>query len=129
MKVYFFLCDHSTENECLTRYLFGTTTANFEWVVNIVPGTLLFLYNFESGDIWGPFEAASTADCYEKQAWGGRFPVQIKVVKNEASRKSNLLKANRKEFLTGRRSRPDHCVDDPLASMLVTWIRQQGTQF
>lgn len=29
MRVYFFLCNHSTEAECLTRLLFGTTTANF----------------------------------------------------------------------------------------------------
>ena len=54
MTVYFFLCDHSTEGECLTRQLFGHHDPNYEWAAKIVPGDVLFLFNFESGDIWGP---------------------------------------------------------------------------
>jgi hypothetical protein len=126
MRVYFFLCDHSTEAECFTRQLFGTTTSNFEWAVNIVPGVDVFLYNFETGDIWGPFEAASTTDCYEQQAWGGKFPVQIRVTKTAATRKSNLLTSNRPEFLTRRRSRPDHALDDPRATSDRTDVLYQA---
>ena len=129
MTVYFFLCDRSTETECLERQLFGTTTLNFEWAGAIVPGVPVFLYNFQTGDIWGPFEAVSTADCYESQAWGRKFPVQIRVAKTAASRKSNLIAANRKEFLTWRRSRPDHVLDDPLANSLLGWMREQGMMF
>lgn len=129
MRVYFFLCDHSTERECLTRQLFGTTPLNFEWAAEIVPGDFLFLYNYESGDIWGPFEATSGADCYAKDAWRGKFLVQIKVNKKQTSRKNNLLNADGKKFLTGRKSRPVHWLDDPLASSLLLWIEQQGKEF
>ena len=127
MKLYFFLCDPATEAECLTRQLLGTTSSNVEWALKIVPGNELFLYNFQTGDIWGPFEAVSTADCYEKCAWGGRFPVQIRVAKTPATRKGNLITANRREFLTSRGSRPPHVLNDPLASGLLSWMSQQGT--
>lgn len=129
MRVYFFLCDHSTESECLTRQLFGTTTSNFEWAAKIVPGDVLCLYNFERGDIWGPFEATSVAGCYAQEAWRGKFLVQIKVAQNQKSRKNNLLNANGKKFLTGRKSRPLHCLDDPLATSLLLWMEQQGKEF
>jgi Development and cell death domain len=129
VRVYLFLCDHETESECLTRLLFGTTSANFEWAAKIVSGATSFLYNFESGEIWGPFEATSTADCYEKQAWRGKFPVQVRVAKNTNSRKSNLLISGRQEFLSGRKSRPNHYFDDPLATALLRWMVEEGEHF
>src|ERR1035438_6481773 len=120
MNLYFFLCDHATETECLTRQLLGTTSSNFEWALKIAPGDEVFLYNFQTGDLWGPFQAVSIADCYEKRAWGGNFPVQIKVAKTSASRKGNLITANRREFLTSRGLRPPHVLDDPLGSRLLS---------
>ena len=127
MKLYFFLCDHATESECLTQQLFGTTSSNVEWALTIASGDAVFLYNFHTGDIWGPFEAVSTADCHEKRAWGGKFPVQIRVAKTSASRRGNLITANRRDFLTWRGSRPPHVLDDPLASSLLSWMSEQGT--
>jgi hypothetical protein len=127
MKLYFFLCDGATEGECFARELFGTTSSNVEWALKIVPGDHVFLYNFQTGDTWGPFEAVSTADCHEKRAWGGKFPVQIRVAKTAASRKCNLITANRREFFTWRKSRPGPVLEDPLASSLLSWICEQGT--
>lgn len=127
MKLYFFLCDHVTQSECLSRQLFGTTSSNVEWALRIVPGDDVFLYNFQTGDVWGPFKAASIADCHEKRAWGGKFPVQIRVEKTSACRKGNLISGNGMEFLTWRRSRPPHELDDPLASSLISWMREHGT--
>jgi hypothetical protein len=127
MKLYFFLCDHATETECLTRQLLGTTSHNIEWALRIVPGDIVFVYNFQTGDVCGPFEAVSTADCHEKRAWGGKFPVQIRVAKRSTARRGNLIKANRKEFLTSRGSRPPHVLDDPLATSLMSWMSEHGT--
>jgi development and cell death domain-containing protein len=127
MRLYFFLCDHATESECLSRHLLGTTSSNIEWALMIVPGDEVFLYNFQTGDVWGPFEAVSTADCHERQAWGGKFPVQIRVEKTSASRKGNLKTGNGREFLTWRGSRPPHVLDDPLASSLMSWMVEHGT--
>src|SRR5215472_6263285 len=76
-----------------------------------------------------PFEAASTADCYEKQAWGGKFPVQIRVAKNTTSRKSNLLISSRHEFLSRRKSQPKHYFDDPLARDAVVPLAHHLVRF
>ena len=78
MAAYVFLCDAVTENECLTRSIVGTTQQNALWVLNVQPGDILFLYNFQSGIIHGPLVARSLPDCHEPEAWGGRFPVQLR---------------------------------------------------
>jgi hypothetical protein len=67
-----------TEEECFGRNLVGTTQQNALWALNIELGDILFMYNFQSGILHGPFEAKSRADCYETNAWGGRFPVQVR---------------------------------------------------
>ena len=126
---YFFLCDHTTEGECLTRLLVGTTESNIEWALKIEPGNYIFLYNFQTGDIWGPFQASSRADCYDRHAWRGKFPVQVRVAKSSSSRKGNLIKARRNEFLNSRGLRPPHVLEEPLVSGLLSWIVQDGTDF
>lgn len=74
---YVFLCDISTEAECLDRKLVGTTQQNALWALRIGPGDTLFIYNFQTGVFHGPLIACSTTDCHESEAWGGRFPVQV----------------------------------------------------
>src|SRR5882724_3510802 len=128
-KAYFFLCDHRTENECLRLLLVGTTVANFEWALKIEPGDYIFLYNFQTGDIWGPLQAASKADCHDRHAWGGKFPVQVRVAKRSSSRKGNLLEARRPEFLDSRVQKPPHVLEGPLVDRLFSWIIDEGTDF
>jgi hypothetical protein len=88
-----------------------------------------FLYDFRTGDIWGPFHASSRADCYERHAWGGKFAVQVRVAKSSSSRKGNLLAARRSEFLISRGLRPPHVLEGPLVNSLFSWIVQDGTNF
>jgi hypothetical protein len=129
MKAYFFLCDHVTEGECLTRQLAGTTEFNVEWALEITPGDYIFIYNFQTGDIWGPFQAASRVDCYELHAWRGKFPVQVRLAKSASSRKANLIGAKRNEFFTSRGARPPHVLEGPLLGSLLSWIAEEGTDF
>jgi development and cell death domain-containing protein len=129
MKLYFFLCDHVTEVECLARQLVGTTEANIEWTLQIVPGDTIFMYNFQTGDMLGPFTATSGADCHEQKAWRGKFPVQVRFNKTLASRKINLRTQRGGEFLTSRGVRPPHVLEDTLlANCLLSLVAQLGSE-
>ena len=78
MGTYIFLCDPATEQECLQSRLAGTTQENAIWALELHPGDTLFIYNFRSGLIHGPLVASTATDCHEPQAWGGRFPIQVR---------------------------------------------------
>jgi hypothetical protein len=78
MPAYVFLCDADTEEECLRRKLAGTTQQNVLWVVEIKIEDTLYIHNFQSGTLHGPVIVNAALDCHEPQAWGGRFPVQVR---------------------------------------------------
>jgi hypothetical protein len=78
MPAYVFLCDAVTEEECLRRRLAGTTQQNVLWVLKIQLEDTLFIYNFQSGILHGPLIVKASLDCHEPDAWGGRFPVQVR---------------------------------------------------
>jgi hypothetical protein len=78
MPAYVFLCDAATEEECLRRKLAGTTQQNALWVLKIQIEDTLFMYNFQSGTLHGPLSVNASLDCHEPDAWGGRFPVQVR---------------------------------------------------
>ena len=61
MPAYVFLCDFTTEAECLDRKLFGTNPGeqHQHHYSKVVPGDTLFLYNFETGQLRGPYKAAT----------------------------------------------------------------------
>jgi hypothetical protein len=122
MRVFCFLCDVTTESECLSRLLVGTTITNAEWALEILVGDSICLYNFQTGDIWGPFAAVSGTDCHEPGAWGGRFPLQVRVAKTPESRRSTLATAKGKQFLF--RGRPRHVMEEQLASSILSWVKQ-----
>lgn len=62
MRTFIFLCDMTTEAECLERMLFGTNPGESLRLhySTIAVGDRLFLYNFELGTLWGPFTALTT---------------------------------------------------------------------
>jgi hypothetical protein len=64
-RLFLFLCDQSTESECLSRKLVGTTTNNYEWASSITIGDMILLFNFQTLDLIGPMIAASETDCFE----------------------------------------------------------------
>lgn len=81
---YLFRCKGSTYQECLDKKLFGATAAMHGFVSNVHVGDILYLnylpsFNDRNIFIEGPFIAQSTVGNYDPNAWGGRFPSQIKV--------------------------------------------------
>jgi hypothetical protein len=89
-----FLCDQSTEKECLIRQLFG----NHEMVADVHEGDTLFLHNRQTNSLMGLFEAAidGTMNIVE-HAWGGQFPYQVYVTWEEPIRELPLDKATNPE--------------------------------
>lgn len=54
-----FLCSSSTLRECFHFRVLGLPAAQREVVERVVPGTKLFLFNFDTKELFGVFEAAS----------------------------------------------------------------------
>lgn len=72
MRSFIFLCDMSTEQECLERMLFGTNAGENlkHHYAKLAVGDRLFLYNFETGLLRGPFAALTTCTYnLEPNAW------------------------------------------------------------
>jgi hypothetical protein len=92
MRAFIFLCDLSTEQECLDRSLFGTNAGESQQrhYRRLAVGDRLFLYNFELGVMRGPFKALTAClNNLEPKAWkkGRRgFPWQVRVDGSGASK-------------------------------------------
>lgn len=123
-KSYLFLCDQSTESECLQKLLVGTTQTNSLWAVTVTAGDEIYLFNYQTGVIRGPYAASSGADCHDPTAWGGKFPVQIRISRTPETRQSDNHRKDAPSFL--RKRRPHHDLASN-ASELFSWIQQHGT--
>lgn len=92
MRTFIFLCDMTTEQECLDRSLFGTNTGASvqHHYSNVAVGDRLFLYNFETGSMRGPFAALTRCTHnLEPSAWKKTrrsFPWQVRVDDGGANR-------------------------------------------
>jgi hypothetical protein len=76
---YIFLCSDATEDECLKRKLLGGTSSYLKYVKDLRTGDFLYLYNFNSKRLHGPFVAVGVAGTeLVPLAWGGQYPVQVK---------------------------------------------------
>ena len=75
-----FLCNANTEQECLDRSLFGTPDGKIHklYLSRVAVGDQLFLYNYDTGTLRGPF-TAKTACCSNLE------PDAFKKMKNRAS--------------------------------------------
>lgn len=85
MPAFIFLCDLTTEQECRNRKLFGSNPGDahrFHYS-NVAVADTLFLYNFDTGFLRGPYSA--TTRCMsniEPDAWKKTrrsFPWQVRV--------------------------------------------------
>ena len=85
MRSFIFLCDTTTEQECLDRSLFGTNAGEGydRHYRHVAIGDRLFLYNFETGVFRGPFAALTAClNNLEPKAWKKTrrsFPWQVRV--------------------------------------------------
>jgi hypothetical protein len=123
-RAFLFLCDQTTELECLTRELVGSPQANALWAMSIQPGDYIYLFNFNSRFIRGPYAAISTADCYEPSAWRGKFPIQVKVATTSLTKLADSHSRGAPGVLSRRR--PDHVLQGAVASELFSWIQESG---
>lgn len=125
-NAFMFLGDIVTESECLRLRLLGTTQANARWALKIKEGDNLYLFNFDIGTVQGPFLALSSADCYDPNAWGGNFPVQVRMQSTAFTRRSYIQRPNVPDVpvcLRRRRKSGDITND---ASELFSWLQQVG---
>lgn len=122
---FMFLCDHATESECLQKQLVGTTQLNALWCMNIKAGDDIYLFNFSSGLLRGPYLAVSGADCHEPAAWGGKFPIQVRVSKTPLTRQVHSSSANAPVIL--KKKRPSGELGEATRELFV-WIQQSGLQ-
>ncbi len=123
-KLFLFLCDESSEPECLVRRLVGTTTKNYEWASTIRTGDVILLFNFRNLDLIGPLVAASEADCFEPAAWQGKFPVQVRVLIEGACQRANTAQVS---LFGTRRLRPPHILERDLAERTLLFLGKNGT--
>ena len=133
MAAFIFLCDLSTEQECLDRRLFGTNPGESydHHYRKIEIGDQLFLYNFEVGVLRGPFRAETACiRNIEPQAWKKTrrsFPWQVRVSDGEPHKAINADDFKRFIPLTVVRIGllPPPELDDDQLRLLLTAL--QGT--
>lgn len=74
------LCSRETRDECLQRNLFGDAQSTNRWFEPAAAGDLAFLFDFEADEVIGVFETLTALSAnLEPEAWGGRFPCQVRV--------------------------------------------------
>jgi len=74
------ICTNDTEKECLNRNLFGDSEWRYEFLKFVDKGHVGFLLNISKDELLGVFEVMDKARIdVEKDAWGGKFRVQIRV--------------------------------------------------
>ncbi len=79
-KCFILLCTNDTEKECLERNLFGDVEWRIQYLTEIRAGEIGFMINLSKDELIGIFEARSEGQLnIEPDAWGGRFPAQVRV--------------------------------------------------
>ena len=124
-NAFMFLCDQITEPECLEKRLVGTTQSNALWSMTIKAGDDIYLFNFNTGLVRGPYSALTGADCHEPTAWGGKFPTQVRTSKTPSTRKALNVAPNAPALL--RKKRPSGDLGN-VAPQLFSWLQEFGTQ-
>ena|ERR1035437_3944542 len=122
-RAFLFLCDQATESECLTKQLMGTPQANVLWAMSVQMGDYIYLLNFNTRVIRGPYTAVSTADCHEPSAWRGKFPIQVKVAKTSLTKIADSHSPGAPGVLSRRR--PAHVLG-AVAAELFSWMQESG---
>jgi len=122
-RAFLFLCDQTTESECLTRHLMGTPQANGLWALDVQPGDYIYLFNYNTRFIRGPYTAVSSADCHEPSAWRGKFPMQVRVVSTSLTKMADGHSPGAPAALSRRR--PLHVLG-ATATELFSWIQASG---
>lgn len=121
---FLFLCNERTERECLAGNLVGATMTSALWAACVRPGDEIYLFNYEARRIFGPFSADSGADSHDSSAWGGGFPLQIRIVKTPFTRRVDNCSPSAPTLLLKRR--PSGEVGSS-RNELYSWLQATGT--
>uniref|UniRef100_A0A7S4B0C0 DCD domain-containing protein n=1 Tax=Chrysotila carterae TaxID=13221 RepID=A0A7S4B0C0_CHRCT len=74
-----FICDTNTEEECLSRRLLGLPKSQVSLLSKLTDTSRLFLFNVRTRLMMGVMQPSGAAGLdLEPDAWGGRFPVQVR---------------------------------------------------
>eukprot|EP01018_Ginkgo_biloba_P029826 Gb_04338 [translate_table: standard] len=74
-----FMCSKTTKKDCFELGLFGLSMMHRQLVERVVPGTKLFLFEFDTRELHGIFEADSNGGInLDSKAFGGSFPAQVR---------------------------------------------------
>ena len=74
------LCNNRTENECITKNLFGAPQKSAPYLKVVRKGDIGFLLNYEADVLIGAFSVKSEAiPNIDPQAFNGYFPIQTRV--------------------------------------------------
>jgi hypothetical protein len=119
-----FLCSEQTEPECLARSMVGTTASNALWATCVKPGDEIYLFNFEARRVHGPYLAVSGSDCHDSSAWGGGFPIQVKITSTAFTRRVDVSFPNAPALLLKRRPTGEI---GAAREELHSWIQENGT--
>jgi DNA modification methylase len=77
---FIFACTNNSQEECLTRMLFGTSRQYGAIAIKVRKGDFLFLHNLDTDVLYGIFRATSDGKKnIEAEAWGGSYPYQVTV--------------------------------------------------
>jgi DNA modification methylase len=83
LRGHIFACTTKTEKECLDRMLFASNKVYENKVMQVKKGDPLFLFNVDSGALYGVFKATSHgAKNIVPEAWNGSYPYQVRVRRN-----------------------------------------------
>lgn len=75
-----FLCNRSTERECLALKVFGSSKKQWNRVSQIRKEDIVYLHNYETNRLHGVFEAVTDGEMsIEPYAFDGYFPAQVRV--------------------------------------------------
>ena len=105
-RYFIMLCDDSTEEEYLSRNLFGDMARRLENLDEIEPGDMGFLLNIDRDELIGIFRASSELELHiEPDAWNGRFAAQVRVeLVGELQRRKDAAYILKKAGLETRQS-------------------------
>lgn len=122
-NAFMFFCSQMTESECLQKQLVGTTQESAIWTMGITKNDDIYLFNYDTRILRGPYSAASAVDCYDALAWRGRFPVQVRIVKTARTRKADGHATDAPSILSRRL--PPHNLGTA-AVQLIAWLQKSG---